>query len=88
MSEVEDQRGDGEIGTCHVCARTFPTQEELSKHLMDDHDGELLVDPDGDEQGKHQAPGVPTRSGGTDPVREDSTSGEDGSGAGRGGVTS
>jgi hypothetical protein len=88
VSEVEDQRGDGEIGTCHVCGRTFPTQEELSKHPMDDHDGELLVDPGSDEQGKHQAPSVPTPSGGTNPVPDDSTSGEDGSGAGHGGITS
>ncbi len=55
---------------------------------MDDHDGEMLVDSGSDEQGKHQAPSVPTPSGGTDPVPEDSTSGEDGSGAGHGGITS
>ena len=42
VSERENQRGDGEIGTCHVCGRIFSTQEELSKHLMDDHDGEIL----------------------------------------------
>ncbi len=42
MTERTEQRGDGEIGTCHVCGRTFATQEELSAHLMDDHDGELL----------------------------------------------
>ncbi len=87
MSEVEDQRGDGEIGTCHVCGRTFPTQEELSKHLMDDHDGELLVDPDSDEQGKHEAPSVSAPSDGTNQV-PDSTSGEDGSGTSHGGITS
>ena len=44
MTERDEQRGDGEIGTCHVCGRTFPTQEELSKHLMDDHEGEILVE--------------------------------------------
>ncbi len=38
MSEVDEQRGDAEVGTCHVCRRTFETQEELSKHLMDEHD--------------------------------------------------
>ena len=77
MSEVEDQRGDGEIGTCHVCGRAFPTQEELSQHLMDDHEGELLAGSDADEP-----------SGGTDRVPDDSTSGADGTGAGHGGVTS
>ena len=77
VSEVQDQRGDGEIGVCHVCGQTFPTQEELSKHLMDDHDGELLAGSDTDEP-----------SGSTDRVDDDSSSGEDGSGAGHGGVTS
>ena len=41
MSEVERQGGDPEVGTCHVCGGTFATQEELSKHLLDDHDEEL-----------------------------------------------
>jgi hypothetical protein len=44
MSEVEAQRGDGEIGKCHVCGQEFPTQEELSKHLMDVHEEDLLPD--------------------------------------------
>lgn len=39
MSERTTQRGDGEIGTCHVCGATFATQEELSKHLIDADDG-------------------------------------------------
>ena len=40
------QQGDDELGRCHICERTFPTQEELSKHLMDDHEeGETLGDP-------------------------------------------
>jgi C2H2 type zinc finger protein len=34
MSEREEQSGDKEIGTCHICGRTFSTQEELSKHLI------------------------------------------------------
>ena len=38
MSEVERQRGDPEVGTCHVCGRTFPSQEELSKHLLEAHE--------------------------------------------------
>jgi hypothetical protein len=55
MSEVEDQRGDREIGTCHVCGRTFPTQEELSQHLMDDHDGELLAGSNTDAERWHES---------------------------------
>jgi hypothetical protein len=42
MSEREDQSGNSEIGTCHICGGTFSTQEELSKHLMDEHEGEGL----------------------------------------------
>ena len=44
MSEFEAQSGDGEIGKCHVCGQEFPTQEELSKHLMDVHGEDLLPD--------------------------------------------
>ena len=39
MSERATQKGDAEVGTCHVCGTTFATQEELSKHLIDAHDG-------------------------------------------------
>lgn len=39
MSERETQRGDPEVGACHVCGQTFPTQEELSRHLIDAHEG-------------------------------------------------
>lgn len=42
MSEMETQSGDEEIGSCHMCGRTFSTQEELSKHLMDEHGDEGL----------------------------------------------
>ena len=46
VSERENQAGDAELGTCHICARTFATQEGLSQHLMDDHeDEETLGDP-------------------------------------------
>ena len=39
MSERATQKGDAEVGTCHMCGPTFATQEELSKHLIDAHDG-------------------------------------------------
>ena len=42
MSERERQAGADETGVCHVCGRTFATQEDLSKHLMEDHQEELL----------------------------------------------
>jgi hypothetical protein len=50
MSEIDEQRGDGEVGRCHVCGGEFDTQEELSKHLMDAHDEDLLPDPDPDQE--------------------------------------
>jgi hypothetical protein len=50
MSEREARSGDKEIGTCHICGRTFPTQEELSKHLMDEHAGEGLPEGSGDSR--------------------------------------
>lgn len=36
---MNDPTRDAEIGTCHVCGDTFATQEELSKHLIDAHNG-------------------------------------------------
>jgi hypothetical protein len=39
MSEGDTQQGDPEVGTCHICAQTFTTQEDLSKHLMEAHGG-------------------------------------------------
>jgi hypothetical protein len=47
VSERTTQRGDGEIGTCHVCGATFGTQEELSKHLIDADDGLRTADGPG-----------------------------------------
>ena len=41
MSEAERQHGDPEIGTCPVCGRVFAGPEELTKHLLDDHEGEV-----------------------------------------------
>jgi uncharacterized C2H2 Zn-finger protein len=42
MSERDEQRGDGEVGRCHVCGSEFASQEDLSKHLKDAHDEDLL----------------------------------------------
>ena len=42
MTERDEQRGDDETGTCHVCGLTFSTQRELSKHLMDEHPDDVL----------------------------------------------
>lgn len=42
VSEREEQGGDPEIGTCHICGHEFGTQEELSKHLMDVHRDDAL----------------------------------------------
>jgi hypothetical protein len=45
MTEVDEQRGDEEIATCHMCGQTFATQVELSQHLMDAHDDDGLPTP-------------------------------------------
>jgi hypothetical protein len=37
MSEQESQGGDGEVGVCHVCGKTFASQELLSRHLLEEH---------------------------------------------------
>jgi hypothetical protein len=37
MSEQEKQSGDGEVGVCHVCGKTFASQELLSRHLLEEH---------------------------------------------------
>lgn len=47
MTEVDEQRGDREIGTCHVCGSEFSSQEDLSKHLMDVHGEDSLPESDG-----------------------------------------
>jgi hypothetical protein len=54
MSERETQRGDPEVGVCHVCGETFPTQEELSKHLIETHEGPAVERIPG--TGRHMAP--------------------------------
>jgi hypothetical protein len=46
MSEQDTQGGDPEIGTCHMCGDVFPTQRELSKHLMDEHEEDGLPTPE------------------------------------------
>ena len=46
MTEQDEQRGDPEIGVCHICGRTFDTQLALSLHLMDAHEDDVLsTDP-------------------------------------------
>jgi hypothetical protein len=45
MAEWDAQVADEEIATCHICGQTFPTQVELSQHLMDEHDDEGLPTP-------------------------------------------
>ena len=47
---MTDRGGDEKIGTCPTCGQTFPTQEELSKHVMDAHEGEGLPTQDPREQ--------------------------------------
>ena len=42
MAERENQGGDGEVAICHICDRRFDTQEAMSRHLIDDHEGENL----------------------------------------------
>ena len=42
MSEADTQRGDGQIGLCHVCGERFGTQEELADHLMQTHADDVL----------------------------------------------
>jgi hypothetical protein len=53
MSERENQRGDGEVGVCHVCGARFDTQQELSDHLMEAHADDLLSADDGQGSGGH-----------------------------------
>jgi hypothetical protein len=51
MTERDEQRGDPEIGVCHVCGTRFDTQRELAQHLLDAHDGDLLPTPGADGVG-------------------------------------
>jgi hypothetical protein len=43
VSERERQGGAEETGVCHVCGEAFDTQEELSKHLLDEHGEDVLT---------------------------------------------
>jgi hypothetical protein len=45
MAEVDEQGADGPPAKCHVCGSEFSSEKELSKHLMDIHDEDLLPDP-------------------------------------------
>lgn len=42
MSDMESQGGDSETGRCHLCGRLLPTEEDLSKHLADEHPDDSL----------------------------------------------
>lgn len=42
MTEQDEQRGDPEVGVCHVCGQEFETQLALSQHLMDMHEEDVL----------------------------------------------
>lgn len=42
MTEQDEQRGDPEVGVCHVCGQEFETQLALSQHLMDVHEEDVL----------------------------------------------
>jgi len=53
MTERDEQRGEDEVGTCHVCGRTFPTQRDLSQHLMDVHPDDVLPAPEPDASGSN-----------------------------------
>lgn len=44
MTERTEQRGDPEVGICHICGQEFDTQLALSQHLLREHDGDGLVD--------------------------------------------
>jgi hypothetical protein len=40
-----DAQADEEVAICRMCGQTFPTQVELSQHLMDEHDDDGLPTP-------------------------------------------
>ena len=41
---ANNQGGDGEVGVCHVCGKTFASQELLSLHLLEEHADEGLAE--------------------------------------------
>jgi hypothetical protein len=51
MTEGDAQVLDEENPTCHRCGQTFPTEVELSQHLMDAHDDDGLSTAGSSEQG-------------------------------------
>jgi hypothetical protein len=42
MNEMESQLTDSETGRCPNCGKLFPTKEDLSKHLEDEHPDDTL----------------------------------------------
>ena len=53
MTEQGERRGDPETGMCYVCGQTLDSQRELSQHLTD-VDEEDVLRPAGPEE---QIPG-------------------------------
>lgn len=39
---MESQLTGGETGHCDICGKLFPTEEDLSKHLADEHPDDTL----------------------------------------------
>jgi len=50
MTKQDEQRGDPETGTCYVCGETLDSQLELSRHLTDVDEEEVLRPAGPDEQ--------------------------------------
>jgi hypothetical protein len=45
LSDFESRRGDVEIGSCHICAMLFRTQEDLLTHLAEAHGVKSRLQP-------------------------------------------
>jgi hypothetical protein len=67
MTKQDKQRGDPETGMCYVCGETLDSQLELSQHLTDVDEEDVLrpAGPDeqvpGSESGELAAAHTPSR---------------------------